>query len=72
MFTLEYSGRVAAVIINENYIYRFSSKEDAKRKIDSAEKIYVIYSNHDKEVEKSPSVLQQLKIKFDGYTYDEL
>ena len=72
MFVLEYSNQKAAVVLNGRYIYEFASTEEAKSKIDQAEGIYVDYPHNGRVLEKSPSVLQQLKVKSDGYGYDEL
>lgn len=72
MFILQYNGNKAAVVINGNYIYEFVSKEEAKSKIDQAEKIFVAYPHRGQELDMSVAVKQQLKVKDDGYSYDEL
>lgn len=74
MYTLEYSGNKAGVSVNGKYIYEFSSTEEAKSLITQAEKIIVIFQpgNRTGERQNTPAERQNLKIKFDGYKFEEL
>ncbi|MEZ4950614.1 MAG: hypothetical protein R2879_20815 [Saprospiraceae bacterium] len=73
MFTIEYNGYKVGLLIGNNHEYRFKTAEEAKSKIDIAEKFSVQYPhNRWADLENSVPNRKQLKIKYDGFMYDEL
>lgn len=72
MFILEYNSTTAAVVIDGRNIYRFKSTIEAKEKIDAADQFFVQYKGGGQIIENTPQTKSRLKVKYDGFAYDEL
>jgi hypothetical protein len=70
MYILDYRGKQVGVVIGGSYIYEFASHENAKEKIDLADKFLVLFPRGWQDF---PGLRKQdLKVKDDGTKYEDL